>query len=384
MRHLSSIGTLTLLVALLGACGDNGPRRGEPTDTGIIDIIDVGDTDALDTDIEVPDADADDLDADADADDLDADANAPDADADEPDADVEEPDADADDLDADQPDADADEPDADLPDADADEPDADADEPDADEPDADADEPDADADEPDADLPDEGWSCHPDAPLDQTRYTHLEGASDQTLKDGLFLLVDGHTFYDYSGARDFMYATVDGIDTQPDGFIHCPYTGRLATADGSRTPDGFNTEHSWPRSDGAQNPPPESDIHHLYPTWMASNSARASHEFGNTNCTSNCSWQEGGSKLGPGTDGRSPVFEVRIENRGDIARAHFYFSVRYGLPISAQEEVVLRQWHCEDPPDAWERLRNDRVELVQQNRNPFIDRPDFVDHIADF
>lgn len=377
MRHLSSLGTLTLLVALLGACGDNGPRRGEPTDTGIIDIIDAGDTDDLDAD------------ADLDAEVPDADAEQPDADTEQPDADTEVPDADADDLDADVDlDADAEVPDAD--DLDADVPDADADEPDADEPDADVDEPDADADvdEPDADEPDadpvNGWSCHPDAPLDQTRYTHLEGTSDQALKNGLFLLVDGHTFYDYSGARDYMYAIVDGIDTQPDGFIHCPYTGRLATADGSRTPDGFNTEHSWPRSDGAENPPPESDIHHLYPTWMASNSARASHEFGNTNCSSNCSWQEGGSKLGPGTDGRSPVFEVRMENRGDIARAHFYFSIRYGLPISAQEEVVLRQWHCEDPPDDWERLRNDRVEIVQQNRNPFIDRPDFVDHIADF
>ncbi|RDV36614.1 hypothetical protein DV096_17875 [Bradymonadaceae bacterium TMQ3] len=344
MRHLSPLSTLTLLFALLIACSD-APDSAH--DAGLVDIGDTTDLDAddPDADADVPDADVDDLDAD----DLDADA-------DDLDADTEEPDADVDDLDAD-----TEEPDADV-----------------EEPDADVEEPDADVEEPD------GWSCHPDAPLDLVRYTHLEGASDQALKDGLFQLVDGHTSYSYSDARDYMYAVVDGIDTQADGFIHCPYTGRLATPDGSRTPDNFNTEHSWPRSNGAQSPPPESDIHHLFPTWMPSNSARASHEFGNTNCTSDCSWQDGGSKLGTGTDGRSPVFEVRLENRGDIARAHFYFSVRYGLSIPAQEEVVLRQWHCEDPPDDWERLRNDRVEVVQDNRNPFIDRPDFVDHITDF
>ncbi|TXD34181.1 hypothetical protein FRC98_19305 [Lujinxingia vulgaris] len=369
MRHLSSLGMLTLLIALLGACSDTPDSD---VDTGIIDIIDVGDTGDLDTDINLPDADAD----------TDLDAEVPDADTEVPDADTEVPDADTE-----VPDADTEVPDADteVPDADANEPDADADEPDADtnEPDADADEPDADAD------PVEGWSCAPELQLDETRYTHLENTTDQTLIDGLFLLVDDHTYYSYSGARDFMYAPVDGIDTQLDGYIHCPYTGRLATArqpsaDDFRTPDGFNTEHSWPKSDSSDTPPHVSDIHHLFPTWMASNSARASHEFGNTNCSSNCSWQEGGSKLGPSEDGRSTVFEVRPESRGDIARAHFYFSVRYGLPIPQLEEAVLRDWHCEDPPDDWERLRNDRIEVVQENRNPFIDRPDFVDQIADF
>ena len=78
------------------------------------------------------------------------------------------------------------------------------------------------------------------------------------------------------------------------------------------------------------------------------------------------------------------MFDVRPERRGDIARAHFYFSVRYLKPISSVEEPTLREWNKSDPPDERERARNDAIEALQRNRNPFIDRPDLVDQIDDF
>ena len=78
------------------------------------------------------------------------------------------------------------------------------------------------------------------------------------------------------------------------------------------------------------------------------------------------------------------IFEVRPKFRGDIARAHFYFAVRYNQPIPQDEENILRAWHHEDPVDARERKRNNEIEKVQLNRNCFVDRPDFVDLIADF
>ncbi|MFZ5949748.1 MAG: endonuclease, partial [Candidatus Rifleibacteriota bacterium] len=40
--------------------------------------------------------------------------------------------------------------------------------------------------------------------------------------------------------------------------------------------------------------------------------------------------------------------------------------------------------HREDPVDEEEKARNDRIENIQHNRNPFVDRPDFVDQISDF
>jgi endonuclease I len=85
------------------------------------------------------------------------------------------------------------------------------------------------------------------------------------------------------------------------------------------------------------------------------------------------------------------VFQVRSERQGDIARAHFYFAVRYDRSIDAREEAVLRQWHENDPvvgvgetAPSREQIRNDRIEDVQNNRNPFVDCPALVDRISNF
>jgi endonuclease I len=39
---------------------------------------------------------------------------------------------------------------------------------------------------------------------------------------------------------------------------------------------------------------------------------------------------------------------------------------------------VIGVWHVIDPPDDWERHRNDLTEAVQGKRNPYIDHPELV------
>jgi hypothetical protein len=76
----------------------------------------------------------------------------------------------------------------------------------------------------------------------------------------------------------------------------------------------------------------------------------------------------------------------------------FYMAVRYeGTDTSYDLELVdytysdagtneplygklstLLAWHAMDPPDAWEALRNNRIQSLQGNRNPFIDHPEWV------
>ncbi|RVU46993.1 hypothetical protein EA187_07610 [Lujinxingia sediminis] len=230
--------------------------------------------------------------------------------------------------------------------------------------------------------PPEPWPCDPELDLNDRRYRHLHGLSDAQIQRGLLNMVSGHRALYYSTARQHL---MNDIEPHDDGSIECAYTGRITEPDGSTTPDGFNTEHVWPQSRGADQEPPRSDIHHLFAVDGGVNSARSNHPYGTTSCSGNsCPWHENGSERGPSTDGRDPVFEVRPEFRGNVARAMFYFALRYQMPIEDREEAVLRQWHCEDPPDDYERNRNDLIQMLQSNRNPFIDRPDFVDNFDSF
>lgn len=205
-------------------------------------------------------------------------------------------------------------------------------------------------------------------------------------------VTEGAVGFDYDAARDLMYGITDAIDVDADLTIECVYTGYRKLADGTRSPGSglteITTEHSWPRSDGAANFPAEGDIHHLFPALAPANGSRGNDEYGDVACgvgwPSSCDWADGGSFLGPAIDGRGTVFEVRPDRRGDIARAHFYFAVRYDLPIPALEEATLRRWHCEDPPSPRERTRNDRIEVHQRNRNPFVDQPFWVERVLDY
>ena len=117
---------------------------------------------------------------------------------------------------------------------------------------------------------------------------------------------------------------------------------------------------------------------------MQANSARGSYPFGETDCefTNMCVWEEV-SQLGENASGQR-VFDVRAKYRGDVARAHFYMAIRYDFDIAEEVEDILREWNRQDPVSDVESRRNDRIESVQFNRNPFVDRPDFIQHVSDY
>ncbi len=147
-----------------------------------------------------------------------------------------------------------------------------------------------------------------------------------------------------------------------------------------------NVEHTWPQSrfngrfsDDMQ----KADLHHLFPTDSKINAIRGNNIFGEVShdlidlrCTE--------SRFGLGTAGAEEVFEPPQDHKGNVARALFYFSIRYDLPIDDREEVVLRKWHREDPVDAEEMRRNEEIYRIQTNRNPFVDFAHLADKIADF
>ncbi len=148
----------------------------------------------------------------------------------------------------------------------------------------------------------------------------------------------------------------------------------------------MNTEHTWPQSKGARREPARGDLHHLFPTNSHANSARGNHPFGEVDgkdATRECSASQRGHIINPKTGKSTGVygFEPRPNHRGNVARAMFYVSAKYGYDIPELEEYYLRKWHREDPVDRDEIERNDAIEEAQGNRNPFIDYPELVDRI---
>lgn len=229
-----------------------------------------------------------------------------------------------------------------------------------------------------------------DADATPPSYDDVASLSGDALKSALLDKIKNHHSLGYNGARKQMFGKNAPGFWNDEGKLECVYTGRAVAANGSTAVSGFNTEHSWPQSQGAKNEPAKSDLHHLFPVDGHANSVRGNFPFGEPSCakdttgqSGHCSFGEGGSFFGADDSGKK-VFEVREEKRGDIARAHFYFAVRYNLHIPNAEEVVLRAWSDADPVDATELRRNAAVQALQNNRNPFVDRPDFVAKISDF
>jgi hypothetical protein len=212
----------------------------------------------------------------------------------------------------------------------------------------------------------------------ESYYNYAANFSDGELRGKLNSLVSNHKVYDYTGMREIMFGEVYNIN----GEVEDIYIGRVIKTAGIPNPNVMNCEHAWPQSMFGYGEPTakKTDMFHTFPSDSVTNSRRGNNPFG---WVDYYVWAGYGSALGDDKDGRR-VFEVRQEYRGDIARALFYFAVRYSMPISEEEERVLRQWHKMDAVDEFELRRNSMIEWYQDNRNPFIDRPDFVDKISNF
>jgi endonuclease I len=201
--------------------------------------------------------------------------------------------------------------------------------------------------------------------------------TNDALKQKLHELIKDHKQLGYDGiARTILFGQLDNVG----GYVTCVYTGRKVQCSGvpsANPPQAMNTEHTWPKCFGAKDEPAKSDLNHLFPTDTFANSTRSNYPFGMVSRGSE-TWAQGGSAF----DGE--VFMPREDQRGRTARAIFYFSICYQLPIFDNMEPVLRQWHKDYPPNDEDRSRNDRIYGFQGNRNPFIDRPDLVDKIDKF
>ncbi|MFP8904620.1 endonuclease [Streptomyces atacamensis] len=224
-----------------------------------------------------------------------------------------------------------------------------------------------------------------------TYYAPAEGKTGTALKAALNDIISEQARLSYSQVWDALGDT-DEDPSDPDNVILL-YTGRSqAKSEHGGDLGDWNREHVWAKSHGdfGTSTGPGTDLHHLRPTDVRVNSIRGNKDFDN-----------GGSAVSgaPGnyTDGDS--FEPRDAVKGDVARMILYMAVRYEgedgfADLEPNDRVgngsapyhgrlgVLKQWHREDPPDSFERNRNEVIyNEYQYNRNPFIDRPEWVEAI---
>lgn len=165
--------------------------------------------------------------------------------------------------------------------------------------------------------------------------------------------------------------------------------GRRQQPAPNQIPDNtvVNTEHTWPQSRFSNRHGKDvqkSDLHHLYPTDSQLNGIRGNHTFGEVVKDTAQLKCDSGARFGSDGKSRRDIFEPPQVHKGNVARALFYFSIRYDLEIDSNEEAYLRKWHREDPVDEEEIRRNEEIYKVQGNRNPFIDFPDLTDRISNF
>jgi len=197
----------------------------------------------------------------------------------------------------------------------------------------------------------------------------------------------GHVALEYKVVKLLMFSSVDNVD----GIVCSVYTPSQCKDTYYRDPSvldlyknnenfKLNIEHTWPQSKGAKELPANSDMHHLFVTSKESNSKRANLPFCNAEYDY---WQREGSIHGFDQYAQD-CFEPQDLHKGNVARAIFYFSIRYDLPIEKDEEVVLRQWHKLDPVDGRELERNEIIQSLQGNSNPFIINPEWVELIENY
>lgn len=233
-------------------------------------------------------------------------------------------------------------------------------------------------------------------------YSSAEGLSGENLKAALYNIIKGHTTFIYTSSSTDVWDILKQTDkdpANPDNVILF-YTGwSVNAAQEYNYGSGWSREHVWAKSRGDfdTDPPAGTDAHHLRPADISVNSARNNRWF--DNCDE--PYLDGGVSTGCFTSSTSWVWQPRDAVKGDAARMIFYMATRYEgengepdlevidyfptdkythEPIHAKLSTLL-QWNLEDPVDDFERNRNEVVYDYQDNRNPFIDHPEYVDMI---
>lgn len=211
--------------------------------------------------------------------------------------------------------------------------------------------------------------------------------------DGLYTAypsTDSDNFYENDNSVLDMYSE-NPNGTDPYNYQHGVKKCGNYGAEG----DCYNREHVVPQSFFNSKAPMVSDLHFIRPTDGKVNGMRSNYPFGMV--TNPAFLSKNGTKVGPSvsTGYGGSVCEPIDEFKGDIARMIFYFVTRYENKLGTfstgnmlggstypglqtWERDVLLAWSAQDPVSPAEIKRNNNTYIYQNNRNPYIDHPEWV------
>jgi len=234
-------------------------------------------------------------------------------------------------------------------------------------------------------------------------YTTALGYTGDSLKFKLNDIIDNHIEFPYTSSSTDVWDILKQTDrdTANSSNVTLLYSGWSVDANQEYNSGvGWSREHVWAKSRGNFGTAigPGTDVHAIRPCDISVNSARNNRWF--AECT-----EEYIDADGPTGSYRSStewIWKPNDKVKGDVARMIFYMATRYegergepdlevidsipvnnstNLPIHAKLSDLMR-WHVEDTVDEWERNRNDIIYYsFQQNRNPFIDHPEYAELI---
>ena len=242
-------------------------------------------------------------------------------------------------------------------------------------------------------------------------YYNTASGTGYTLKTQLYNIIKGHTDNGYAGLytiyqtsdRDYYFendATIlDMYSENPAATDPYNYSAGTTQRCGTYSVEGdcYNREHIIPQSTFNSAAPMVSDAHFITPTDGKVNGQRSNYPHGPV---TSATWTSlNGSKLGASTTSgySGPIFEPINEFKGDIARMYFYFATRYENTVAGYSYAMfngtsnqvfttaflnlLITWHNQDPVSPREIARNNAIYTSQNNRNPYIDHPEYVQSI---
>ncbi|MDG3581500.1 endonuclease I family protein [Galbibacter pacificus] len=176
------------------------------------------------------------------------------------------------------------------------------------------------------------------------------------------------TILSYRERHKYLYR-VDAVPQQQDSVVliysgEHRYWEEYVSGNNRHEPQTFNTEHVYPQS--LIENTAKGDLHHLRVCDQTVNTRRSNNPFSEGSGTYKLhykSWYPGD------------------EWKGDVARMILYLNLRYNETFEDVGNIKLfLKWNAEDPVSSFEEQRNNSIEKIQGNRNPFIDNP----HLATF